>query len=364
MRDVKYGAVPPESPPVAAHRAAVQSYEQAGIDFVAYGDQQSLTIPRSIWTEDLCPAASLYSIDSSLEPFALATDAALATNRIRIGITAADVIRRPPSILAQLGITLDHYAEGRFFLTLGAGELKQCVPYGIPRRQPFGHLEEALQLLRMWWSSDEPINYDGKFWNVRNGVIGVSAYTPGGPDLLVAGGPGKAMRFGATIGDGWLSYTPASHSPEAYASEITEFRRYADEAGKDAEAMTRMVMFMVVLGDDDDHVEELVNNAAIRWDAAAVVTGGETWRRHGVVNPMGADFAYARDLIPMEWSREDALRIVDQVPTAMVRKLRMCGTPVQVAEMIQPYIEAGCNHVMALDYALLRKLNGQNAVPA
>src|SRR4051812_18421118 len=79
--------------------------------------------------------------------------------------------------------------------------------------------------------------------------------------------------------------------------------------------MTRMLMFTVVLGDDDDHVEELTHNAAIRWDTAALVTSGKTWRRHGS-HPLGDDWAYVRDLIPMEWSREDALKVVDQVPTS------------------------------------------------
>jgi phthiodiolone/phenolphthiodiolone dimycocerosates ketoreductase len=351
--DVKYGAVPPESPPVEAHRMAVQGYEAAGLDFIAYGDQQSLTIPRSIWTPDLCPSAELYHIDSWLEPWPLVTDAALATERIRIGITASDVVRRPPSILAQLALTLDHYSHGRFFIALGAGEMKQCTPYGIPRDRPFGRLEETLKLLRLWWNTDEPIDYDGTFWKVKNGVIGVAPYSQGGPELLVAGGPGKAQRFGATLADGWLSYTPASPSPEAYADEVAQFKLFAEEAGKDPDPMTRMMMFTVVLGDDDDHVDELTHNAAIRWDTAALVTGGETWRRHGMANPLGDDWAYVRDLIPMEWSREDALKIVDQVPTEMVRKLRFCGTPKEVAQMIQPYIEAGCNHVLALDYGAL-----------
>ena len=69
MRDVKYGVAPVQFPPVAGHRQAVQAYDQAGLDFLTYWDQHCLTIPRSIWTPDLAPAAELFHIDAWLEPY-------------------------------------------------------------------------------------------------------------------------------------------------------------------------------------------------------------------------------------------------------------------------------------------------------
>lgn len=353
MADVKYGVNGVEFPPVEANRLAVQGYEQAGLDFVNYWDQTCLTIPRSIWTPDLVPAAEMFNVDDWLEPWPLMTDAAIATSRIRIGLTAADAIRRPPSVLAQLSLTLDHYAHGRFFMALGAGEVKQCEPYGIPRVRPFAHLEEALQIVRLLWRSREPVDFDGKIWTLRDAIMGAPTFTEGGPELLVAGGPGKALRFAATLADGWVYYAPPTGTAETYADEVTQFRAYAEQAGKDPEPMTRMVMFPVVLGDDEDQVEELTHNAALRWDAAALVPGPQAWERHGRVNPLGADFSYARDLVPMRWSREDALAVVDQVPPEMVRHMKFCGTPEQVAGMVQGYIDAGCTHVMLGDYGSL-----------
>jgi phthiodiolone/phenolphthiodiolone dimycocerosates ketoreductase len=37
----------------------------------------------------------------------------------------------------------------------------------------------------------------------------------------------------------------------------------------------------------------------------------------------------------------------------MVRNMRFSGTPKEVAKMIQPFIEAGCTHVMIGDYGAL-----------
>jgi phthiodiolone/phenolphthiodiolone dimycocerosates ketoreductase len=253
---------------------------------------------------------------------------------------------------AQLALTLDHYSEGRFFLALGAGENKQSTPYGLMRDKPFGRLEETLKLMKLWFNTNEPINYDGKFYTIRNGGISTPAFTEGGPQLLVAGGPGKAMQFGAQLADGWVSYFPGS-SPEDYVGEVQEFNRLAREAGKDPDEMTRLMLFAVVLGDTEEQVEEALRNPIVRWDAAALVPGGHTWKKHGLINPLGEDFAYVRDLYPMEWSREDAMKIVDQITPDMVRHFKFSGTPEQGGNMIQPFIEAGANHVMLGDYGSL-----------
>jgi phthiodiolone/phenolphthiodiolone dimycocerosates ketoreductase len=352
MRDVKYGLNPVEFPPVSAHRAAVQAYDQAGLDFLTYWDQHCLTIPRSLWTPDICPAAEMFHIDAWLEPWPLLTDAAIHTEQIRIGLSASDVARRTPDVLAQLALTLDHYSEGRFFLALGAGENKQNTPYGIERDKPFARLEETLKLLKLWFSTDEPIDYDGRFYKVKSGGVSTPAFTEGGPPLLVAGGPGKAMKYAAQLADGWVSYFPGS-APDEYPEQVQEFNRLAEEVGKNPDEMTRLMLFGAVLGDTEEQVEEMIRNPIIRWDSAALVPGGHAWKRHGEINPLGEDFAYVRDLYPMEWSREDALKVAEQVSPDMVRNMKFSGTPQQVAEMIQPFIEAGATHVMIGDYGAL-----------
>jgi phthiodiolone/phenolphthiodiolone dimycocerosates ketoreductase len=352
MRDVKYGENPPQFPPVSSNRAAVQGFEAAGIDFLCYWDQHTLTIPRTIWTPDIVPVAEHYHIDAWFEPWPQMTDAALATERIEIGLTVTDALRRPPSVLAQLGMTLDHYSDGRFFLGLGAGEDKQASPYGIARDKPFARLEEQLTLIRKFWSTFDPIDYDGQFYKVKQASIGAQPLTPGGPRMIVAGGPGRAMRAAANLADGWVTYAPnGTISAEQYAEQVAEFDDLVRKAGKDPDSMVKLVAFCVLMADTEEELDEITRNPIIKWDTAAIVPGGEVWRHYGEENPLGSDWAYARDLRPLEWSREDALKICDQVSPDMVRNLRLCGTAEQVADMIQPYIEAGCNHVVLGDYS-------------
>jgi phthiodiolone/phenolphthiodiolone dimycocerosates ketoreductase len=77
-----------------------------------------------------------------------------------------------------------------------------------------------------------------------------------------------------------------------------------------------------------------------------LVPNGSVFTDAGFESPLGDDWSYARDLIPSDWSREDALKIIDQVTPEMVRAARICGTPEQAAAQVQPYIEAGANYVL------------------
>jgi alkanesulfonate monooxygenase SsuD/methylene tetrahydromethanopterin reductase-like flavin-dependent oxidoreductase (luciferase family) len=351
MAKVRYGTPGLNMPPIEGNAQACKMWEDAGLDFLIWFDQLNLTIPRSIWTPDLVPGAALWDIDSWLEPWPMMTQAALATERIEIGIVASDTLRRVPAVVAQLGLTMSHFAPGRFFMTLGAGERKQFEPYGIPRNQPFARLEDAIKVIRLLWDNNDVVSYDGPIYKLDRAILALEAPDNKPPPLLVAGGPGKALRFAGQLADGWVTYWMAGLTPEKYAEQVQEVRRYAEEAGRDPDQVRIQMAFPSVIGADDAAVTAGTENAALRWDAAAMLPDGGAWERVGLpTNPLGNDWSYARDLIPMWWSREDALKIVEQTPPEAVRRNRITGTPSEAAAQIQPFIEAGCTEVMIANY--------------
>jgi phthiodiolone/phenolphthiodiolone dimycocerosates ketoreductase len=349
MAKIKYGSPGQHFPPADLVGQGAQFYESSGYDFVTFCDQLSLTIPRSIWTPDLVPAAEFWDIDEYMDPWPMMTAAALATTNIEIGHVATDTLRRLPANLAQLICTLSQFSQGRFWVTLGAGEIKQFKPYGIPREMPFGHLEESIKIIRLMCETKEPVSYEGPIWTLDNAIMRLEPYEGQTPPLLVAGGPGRALDIAARLGDGWTVYLPACGDADWYGEQVTKIKAQAEREGRDPEALKFVGVFMAIIEANESRLDELTHNAALRWDAAACIPGGETWDRWGFENPLG-DFSYARDLIPMDWSREDALKIVEQVPPEVVRKSKICGSPESVAAQIQPYVDAGCNYVFLADY--------------
>jgi phthiodiolone/phenolphthiodiolone dimycocerosates ketoreductase len=350
MSPLKFGLTGISFPPIEAGISAAKAYEDAGLEFLAYWDQLSLTIPRSIWTPDLVPAAKYWDIDTWLDSWQAMAAAALATEKIEF-MTVSDC-RRPPPIIAQQALTLNNISKGRFMLCMGAGETKQFAPYDLPRDKPFGRLEEGMKILRMFFDSNEPIDYDGPIWSLKNAIVGLPAYEDKPPPLMIAGGPGRAMRIAGQLSDGWMSYLPPCGTPEMYAEQVQDLRKRTEEAGRNPDDLTIMLGTACVVADTEQKVDDACSSPALRWDAAALCPDGESFRRMcGRDNPLGPEWSYPRDLIPMNVGRDEALDIVEQLTADDVRAARFCGTPQQVAAQLQPYIEAGATHVLALNYA-------------
>lgn len=351
MTDLKFGTSGVLFPPITLGAQAAKGYEDAGVDFLAYWDQLNLITPRSIWTPDLVPAAEYWNIDTWLEPYPAMTAAALATERVEF-MTVNDSLRRPPALLAQLSLTMSHVTEGRFFHCLGAGETKQFTPYGLARSKPFGHLEECLKIIRMFHESTEPVNYEGPIWTLNDAIVGLHPFEGTAPKLMVAGGPGKAMQFGATLADGWMTYVPCCASAEQYAEQVAAFKAQAERAGKDPEDLIIMVGLANLIAEDENILDEIARNTAIRWEVAAMWPEGESFKRVlGRDNPLGANWSYPRDLVPMSITREHAISIADQITPDDVRTARFLGTPQQVTDQVQPWIDAGATHVLSYNFA-------------
>jgi phthiodiolone/phenolphthiodiolone dimycocerosates ketoreductase len=348
-RRLKLGASGVHMPPIELGQETARAYEGLDVDFLCYYDQLNLTIPRSIWTPEIVPAAEIWDIDAWLEPWIAITAAALATERIEF-FTICDALRRPPALLAQLALSMSHATRGRFGLFLGAGEAKQFAPYGLPRQKPFAHHENALEIIQRFLASTEPVDFRGPIWSLDGAIVGLGPYEGRPPKIAVAGGPGKAMRFGATLADGWMIYLPPCCSAEEYAELVATFRRLGEEAGKDPDSLIVFAAMATIVGETEEKVDEACRNPVLRWDAASLVPhAGAFERMTGAPNPLG-DWSYPRDLIPMQISHEHALAIAAQVTPDQVRQTRFAGTPDSVAKQFQPYIDAGATHVLVADY--------------
>jgi phthiodiolone/phenolphthiodiolone dimycocerosates ketoreductase len=384
MAKVKYGLFGVQFPPLELNAQAVKFYEQAGLDFIAYSDQTCFTIPRSIWTPDIIAAAEHgVDVDTALDPMVMMSQAAMLTERIELSVMAMDVFRRAPSVIAQGILSLDHISKGRAHFYLGAGEIKQFKTYGLSRERPMGRLEEAMEVVRLLVERTDPVDFDGRIWKMKNALMTAEPYGGKAPKIGAVGG-GKGIEIAGRLGDGWGVFMPACGEPEIYAKQVKEVKEHAERAGKDPEQLVFQASIMSIIERDEAAVQRATENLALRWDCAATLPSTEPWKSIGLTNPLGDNWSYSRDLVPAEWSREDALAIANQVSPETVRKLRVCGTPEDAARQIQPYIEAGANYVWAANYsglvsagelgsgdtgvealldtyAVLRKINGQPA---
>ena len=385
MKKIKYGMFGVQFPPLELNAKAARYYEKAGLDFIAYSDQTCFTIPRSIWTPDIIAAAAYVDVDTALDPVVLIAQAAMVTEKIEMGLFAMDVFRRAPSVIAHSILSLDHISKGRAHFYLGAGEIKQFKSYGIPREKPMSRLEEVLKIVRLLVERTDPVDFDGQIFKMNKALMTAAPYNNVAPKIGCVGG-GKALDFAGRLGDGWGVFMPPCGEPELYAKQVKEVKEHAERADKDPQQLIFQAAFMTLIEKDEAAVQRATENLALRWDCAATLPSTEPWKAIGLKNPLGDDWSYSRDLVPADWSREDALRIANAVSPETVRKLRICGTSEDAAKQIQPYIEAGANYVWVANYSglvsvgelgtgdtgdepifqtydHLRRMNGQAVVP-
>jgi alkanesulfonate monooxygenase SsuD/methylene tetrahydromethanopterin reductase-like flavin-dependent oxidoreductase (luciferase family) len=174
------------------------------------------------------------------------------TGTVRFFPDVANLPLRPPAMLAKAAATLDVISGGRVELGLGAGAFWEGIAaLGGPQREPgeaVEALEEAIQVIRMMWSEERGLRFEGKHYQLRGAHSGPA---PAHPIQLYIGAVGPRMlNLTGRLGDGWIpstSYVP----PERLAEMNKRIDEGAEEAGRNPGAVRRMynLFGMITRGD-------------------------------------------------------------------------------------------------------------------
>ena len=144
----------------------------------------------------------------SLEMWTSLAYAASHTKTIEFGPLVAPVTFRHPAMNLRYAAAIDDLSGGRLVLGMGAGwndyEHRQ---FGIPFHDfttRYRMLEEALQLSRSLLRSDEPVNYDGEFYQLNDAILLPRPARRNGPPILIGGnGPKRTLPLAAKYADEW-----------------------------------------------------------------------------------------------------------------------------------------------------------------
>jgi alkanesulfonate monooxygenase SsuD/methylene tetrahydromethanopterin reductase-like flavin-dependent oxidoreductase (luciferase family) len=90
------------------------------------------------------------------------------TKTIRFGPAPVCIQQHHPAHVACRLAFLDHLAKGRLNLCFGAGSVTADQElYGVEPRNAAEMVEEAIEAVLMFWSSDPPYHFDGKYWKIH-----------------------------------------------------------------------------------------------------------------------------------------------------------------------------------------------------
>lgn len=196
---------------------------------------------------------------------------------------------RNPALIAKMGATLQFMSGGRFILGVGAGwHEPEYTSYGYDfpsANVRVEQLEEYVQIVKAMWTEPRA-TFKGQYYRVEE------AYCEPKPDpvptIMIGGSKPKMLRLIARHADWWnVSWTGIKD----YREQVEEMERACDEVGRDPATLRRTWFGGSACASTEKEVQEL--------------TGGR----------MTSDNAFV-------------------------------GTPEQIIEQLQPFIELGVDYFL------------------
>lgn len=302
--------------------------------------------PDAIWTPEFTDLATVSpSPHRHLDAMAVAAAVAVKTKNVPIATSVVDTVRRHPSLLAQSALTIDHLSGGRFILGVGSGETENTVPYGFDFSKPVSRFEESLEVIRLLWESEGPVDFEGRFYRLEHARLDTEPYEGNYPPIWIGCSGPRMLDITGRYADGWWPF--GAWSPEDYANKLQAIRESAERAGRDPMAIVPAFIQTCLLGDDDELADILAQPLV---KALIMQIPADVLKDRGFDHPLGDDWRGAQDITPGALPRERILKMLDKFEPESMLAVIPHGTPKEMARIVKGYVDAGLRVPKIMDY--------------
>ena len=248
----------------------------------------------SLWVYDHFHNVPKPSHEAVFECWTTIAAISQVTSRIRLGQMVGCNSYRNPGLLAKITSTVDVISGGRLDWGIGAGWYEnEYRGYGYEFAKPsdrIGMLKETVEIVRSMWTQPET-TYDGKYYRMSRAQCDPKPLQKPAPPVWIGGGGEQlTLRVVAELAD------------------VSNFASSVEEFVKKREILKG---HCVAIGRDEDEIRKTVSSEIfIRETEKEILEAG------------------SRSL----WGD----------PAEVWRSKALVGTPEQVAEKVQRYLDAGC----------------------
>lgn len=349
---VTVGAPGNSIPPFDRMLRAVASAERMGFDAIWWSDHWMGWFPDGVWDPDRFDIATRHSSPHVyLDAMVAIAAAAMRTESVRLGTAVSDPIRRHPVALAAEALSLQHASKGRFILGLGAGEGENIEPYGLPFEKPVGRLEETIELIRLLWSTHEPVTFSGDHFRLQDAVLGLEAPPEGTPPIWVAAHGKRMLGITGRLAEGWMPMTVA---PDVYRERLEVIRQAQRDAGRDDDAVTPGLWSYTIVAETRAEAERIITHPLLR--GLTFLLARERFEKYGVSHPIERCRYGLMDYVPTRISADEWFRGAGMVPFELLDEFFLWGTPDDIVEKTLRYVDAGCRHPIWWNVSFLTDL--------
>jgi len=196
----------------------------------------------------------------SLELWTSLTWLAGNTVRIEFGPLVTPFSFRHPVHTARMAAAVDDLSGGRLTLGLGAGwQAREHHLFGFDLLEPearFDRFDEGMQVVTRLLQSDEPVTFEGQYYQLHGATLLPRPQRPGGPRILIGGnGVKRTLSYVARYANEWNC---VSLLPEDFARLNGLLNEMLTEVGRSPESVRRSMMTGCVFGKDDATLNEKI----------------------------------------------------------------------------------------------------------
>ena len=219
----------------------------------------------SLWFSDHFlppyPGADLES-ETALESWSLITATAAVTKRLRLGVLVTGNTYRNPALLAKMASTVDHISNGRLILGIGASWFKQeheAFGWEFPSvKERCDRLEEAMELIKLLFTADGPIDYNGQYYKLKQAYFSPSCrQKPHVPIMIGGNGEKRTLRTLARFGDIVNIDFNKPGTPELFKHKMEVINHHCEEFSRDPSEIKRTVCIPLRIVKDEKEAEQL-----------------------------------------------------------------------------------------------------------
>lgn len=220
---------------------------------------------HSLWFSDHFlppyPGAGLES-EAALESWSMLTATAAVTERLRLGILVTGNTYRNPALLAKMAATVDQISNGRLILGIGAAWFQrehEAFGWEFPSvKERCDRLEEAVELIKMLFIADGPINYDGQYYKLKDAYFSPPCtQKPHLPIMIGGNGEKRTLRTLARFGDITNIDINLPGSPELFRHKLEVIERHCKDFGRDPSEIKKTMVIPLRIEKDEKKAEQL-----------------------------------------------------------------------------------------------------------
>jgi len=276
---------------------------------------------------------------SSPESILIAAHAAEVTSKLGLMIAHRPGFTAPTVAARQLA-TLDHISKGRVAVHIITGGSDQELARDgdhLTKVERYARTSEYLDVVRLEWTSDQPFDYDGKYYKVNGGFSSVKPVQSPHIPIFFGGSSDEAIPVAGKHANIFALWG------ETHAQVREQVSRIRAAAAKEGRTVEFSLSLRPVLADTEEaawaRADDIEAKVRARLESNGLKTEGHAPPNAGSQRLLQAA-AQGKRLDKRLWTGVAALTGAQGNSTGLV------GTPEQVADALLDYYDLGITHFL------------------